>query len=66
MMNTQTIQDPSQDILVDGVPWIHGKISEALVDLLRMDHEHTLWRAIGFEPIPSDAQINFNEIAVPF
>jgi ATP-dependent Clp protease ATP-binding subunit ClpC len=66
MMNTQTIQDPSHDILHEDFSWAHGKPSEELVKLIRMDHERSLWRAIGFEPIPPGAQINSVEIAVPF
>jgi len=64
MMNMQTIQDPSQDVLSEDVSWTHGKPSEALVRLLRMDHERSLWRAIGFEPIPAGAQISNGEVVV--
>ena len=62
IMTTQTIQDPSQDAHSDDVSWAHGKPSEALVKLLRMDHERSLWRAIGFEPIPASAQISSGEV----
>ena len=66
MMNTQTIQDPSHDLLLEEFSWAHGKPSEEMVKLIRMDHERTLWRAIGFKPIPPGAKINSVEIAVPF
>ena len=64
MMATQTIQDPSQDTHAEDISWAHGKPSEAMVKLLRLDHERSLWRAIGFEPIPAAAQINFGEVVV--
>lgn len=65
MMNTQTIQEASQDdVQAEDVSWAHGKPSEALVKLLRMEHERSLWRAIGFEPIPAGAQISPKETVV--
>ncbi|MDX1930823.1 MAG: AAA family ATPase [Pirellulaceae bacterium] len=69
MMNSQTIQDPSHNILDEDFSWAHGKPSEALVRLIKFGHERSLWRAIGFEPIPPSAQINSSEateLAVPF
>lgn len=64
MMNTQTIQDPAQDAMDEDASWPHGKPSEALVKLIRIEHERTLWRSIGFEPIPAGAQISSSELYV--
>ncbi len=57
MMNTQTIQDP----LGEEVHWAQGKISEALLSLIRRAHEQALWRAIGFTDIPLAARIGFSD-----
>ncbi len=63
MMNSQTIQDPSQT-LGEEITWVQGKPSEALAKLLRIEHEISLWRVIGFEPIPAAAQIRLGEVVV--
>ncbi len=62
MLATQTIQDN----LCEEVSWPQGKLSETLVELLRKDHERSLWSAIGFEGIPSEARINDFSHMIPF
>ncbi len=54
LMASQTIQDN----FCKEVFWAQGKLSEALVELLRNDHERSLWNAIGFGGIPLQAKIN--------
>ena len=61
MMHTQWIQSPDGE----EVSWAQGKASEALARLLRVEHEQALWRAIGFNEIPTSAQIYYGE-AIPF
>jgi ATP-dependent Clp protease ATP-binding subunit ClpC len=62
MIAAQTIQDSESEDVV----WAQGKISEALVELLRKAHEQTLWDAIGYKGIPPHAELSDRNQAIPF
>lgn len=48
------------------VSYSQGKLSEAIVQVMRQEHEHALWKAIGFRPVPSEARLGDLDFDVPF